>query len=129
MLDKIKMKETANLKILLSIICCIDVLQPTGHTGWETSLLTALSAPAESTYVGLHFHCLRPPVVHDSNSETEELRQDVTCISVHILITFNRLTRSGNTFASIIRFLCRDMRWKRADAHYIVNFFVSKSFE
>ena len=42
MLDKIKMKETANLKIFLSIIWWIDVLQPTGHTGWETLLLTKI---------------------------------------------------------------------------------------
>ena len=51
MLDKMKMKKTANLKIFLSIIWYINLLHPTGQTVWETLSLTTFSASPESTYV------------------------------------------------------------------------------
>ena len=49
MLDKMKMKKTANLKNFLSIIWYINLLQPTGQTVWETLSLTKIfQAPSVS---------------------------------------------------------------------------------
>ena len=58
----------------------------------------------------------------DSDSETGELRQDPTLIFVHIVVLFIRRGETRGLLCSIVRFLCRDMRWKRADAHYIEIF-------